>query len=190
MTHFSRIVLAVTVIASIIGGIFLITRPQPAGGMDVILPEATATPVIEVGVYLTGAVRNPGVYTMSEGDRLVHIIQAAGGATEQADLTAVNLAVRLRDEDHWHIPIRGEAPTAAPGDTSLVRNASRSARININNADAELLQNLPGIGEVKAQAIISFRDTNGPFPSVESLLDVPGIGPATLEAIRELVEAR
>jgi hypothetical protein len=73
MRLFSQIVLAVTVIASIIGGIFLITRPQPSEGIEVILPEATATPVAEVGVYLTGAVRNPGVYTMSEGDRLVHL---------------------------------------------------------------------------------------------------------------------
>lgn len=120
----------------------------------------------------------------------MHVIQAAGGATEQANLTAVNLAVRLRDEDHWHIPSWNEALIAAPGDTSLVRNVSRSARININTADAKLLQDLPGIGEVKAQAIVSYRDTNGPFPSVESLLDVPGIGSATLESLRELIEAR
>ena len=136
-------------------------------------------------MYISGAVEYPGVYAIKEGGRLEQVVEVAGGATEDADLTAINLAARERDEDHWHIPAVGEnsQPPSAQAST-------RPAKIDINSAEAELLKTLPGIGEVKAQSIIRHRETNGPFASVEDLLDVSGIGPATLDAIQDLVEVR
>jgi competence protein ComEA len=92
---------------------------------------------------------------------------------------------RVRDEDHWHIPRVGEKPrpssSAQPG---------VPGKININAATPEVLKTLPGIGDVKAKAIVAHRDTNGSFTKVDDLLRVTGIGPATLAAIRDLIEAR
>ena len=182
MRHASQIILAVAVLAAVAGGTFLLVRQASSGGrIEIVLPTATADPEADLQVYVSGAVRAPGVYSAKEGDRLIQIIQQAGGATQDADLTAVNLAVRLKDQDHWHIPVHGESPIPP-----AVRSATGPEVIDINSADVEQLKSLPGIGELKAESIVRFRETNGPYASVEDLLAVRGIGPATLDAIRDL----
>lgn len=164
---------------------------SPGGGVTIVLPSDTPAPVVELRVYVSGAVRNPGVYTASEGDRLAEMIESAGGAIADADLTAVNLAVRVKDQDHWHIPKIGEAPlqtsTSSGGSAG---GTGGSGKVDINTADASLFETLPGIGEVKAGTIVRYREANGAFTDVEQLLEVRGIGPATLDAIRELIEVR
>ena len=160
--------------------------------MEITLPVPTPQQSQQVGVYITGAVQFPGVYSLLEGDRLQQAIQAAGGPTAEADLTAINLAIRLSDEDHWHIPALGETrPGAAANSTSANTSvvAGQSNIIDLNSADVDLLKTLPGIGDVRARAIVSYRTTHGPYPTVDDLLAVNGIGPATLESIREMVEA-
>ena len=137
-------------------------------------------------VYISGAVLSPGVYAVIEGDRLTRVVEAAGGATEDADLAAVNLAVRVADEDHWHIPRLGET---VPAETATAAG-TLAGKIQINSADADELASLPGIGPVRAEAIMRYREANGPFFSAEDLLAVSGIGPVTLEAIRDLIEVR
>lgn len=176
---------AVAVLGFVSGGIYFLVRDSDSDVMEIVLP--TATPVIEVELkaYISGAVRSPGVYVIAEGERLSLLVEAAGGPVEDADLAAVNLAARVRDEDHWHIPYVGETVSAPP-----VQQSVQPSVININSADEEVLKSLPGIGEVKAKAIIRYREANGPFTSVDDLLAVSGIGPATLDAIRDLVEAR
>lgn len=173
------------VLGFVSGGIYFLVRDSDSDVMEIVLP--TATPVIEVELkaYISGAVRSPGVYVIAEGERLSLLVEAAGGPVEDADLAAVNLAARVRDEDHWHIPYVGETVSAPP-----VQQSVQPSVININSADEEVLKSLPGIGEVKAKAIIRYREANGPFTSVDDLLAVSGIGPATLDAIRDLVEAR
>ena len=172
----------------------LLVRSTTSGGrIEIALPAATASPVVELRVYITGAVRNPGLYSVNEGDRLAQVIEAAGGATEDANLTAVNLALRVADEQHWHIPkvgetVEGGPPIQATGG-GAVATESVDSRIDINAAGAQLLQSLPGIGEVKAKAIVGYREANGPFATIEDLLQVRGIGSATLDAIRDLVVA-
>ena len=151
----------------------------------------------QVGVYLSGAVVNPGVYMADGGSRLANVLLLAGGATAEADLTAVNLAAIVRDEDHWHIPERDEVLSSftglpKPGESAetaaAVQDAQRgNGKVDLNSADAELLKHLPGIGDVRAQAIVSYREANGEFASVDGLLDVNGIGIGTVENIRELV---
>ena len=136
---------------------------------------------------MTGAVRQPGLYTIKAGDRLADLIDLAGGITEYADMQAVNLAVRVNDQDHWTVPTVGE-PTVVPSNAVLVEPTSD--KIDINTADAKLLETLPGIGETRAQAIISHRDEHGPFKRVDDIVAVPGIGSATLEGLRDLVEVR
>ena len=94
----SQILLVVVVLAAVAGGTFLLVRQASSGGgIEIVLPTATAHPEADLKVYISGAVRSPGVYSAKEGDRLVQIIENAGGATQDADLTAVNLAVRVKD---------------------------------------------------------------------------------------------
>ena len=138
----------------------------------------------QVGVYISGAVVNPGVYMGTGGSRLANALLLAGGATAEADLSAVNLAAVVRDEDHWHIPRRGEA--AAPAGR-LAGSGVVDGKVDLNSADVELLKTLPDIGDVRARAIVSYREANGEFASVEGLLDVDGIGIGIVEEIRELV---
>jgi len=188
-----QIALAAATLAAVAAALFLWLGGSSSDGIEIILPEPTPPP--ELRAYVSGAVLSPGVYAVSQGDRLAQLIEAAGGPTDDADLSAVNLAARVGDEDHWHVPRQGEvtAPPAVrdagPG-RSTVGSTTESAKIRVNTADAKELTNLPRIGEIIAQRIIDYRDANGPFSSVEELLAVQGIGPATLAAIRDLVEVR
>jgi len=182
----SQAVLIAAIVAAVAAAAFILIRGvYSGGGVEIVLPTATPETATELKVYLTGAVRSPGVFDVGEGDRLAEVVEAAGGATEDADLTAVNLAVRMKDEDHWHIPRLGETPPAVSSEV-----ASSTGKIDLNSASPEQLQALPGIGEVKAQAIYSYREKNGHFSVVDDILAVSGIGSVTLESIRDLVEVR
>ncbi len=180
------VLLAVGAIATLIAGAALwLTGDSQAEGVTIVLPTPTAQPPQELKVYLSGAVRKSGVYLMVEGDRVIDAVEAAGGATEDAALEAVNLAGRLQDEDHWHIPAVGENTTYSPSGAS-----ESPATLDLNTATAEQLTSLPGIGEAKAAAIISYREDVGRFDDVEDLLGVRGIGDAIVDSIRDLVVVR
>jgi competence protein ComEA len=172
-------------------------------------PAATTTTVpTRPVVHVAGAVAHPGVYALAPGSRAHDAVLAAGGATPDADLSMVNLAAPLDDASQVYVPRRGEgprraapatpsreakgvtappgaAPTPAPGSgTSAPTPASP---LDLNAASAAALEALPGIGPRTAAAIVAHRERHGPFASVEALLDVRGIGPATLGEIRPLV---
>lgn len=171
----------------------------PAGG--------TADQAIgdEIVVHAAGAVVTPGVHRLPATARIGDLVIAAGGLSPEADVDRLNLAEPLGDGVRVYVPTRGEeqGPTVAPvdrpgggtgattGPTSGAGGTSGSlpAPIDLNRATAEELDALPGVGPATAQAIIGFRDTNGPFGSVDALLEVRGIGPAKLEQIRPLVRA-
>ena len=179
-----QLMLAALVLAATAAGVVWLIRGSPDRGIEIVLPAPTATPFVQVKAYITGAVHEPGVYALTGEPRLADLVQAAGGALEESDLSAVNLAARIEDEDHWHIPLPGES-------THLERSAeAASDLIDINSAEAARLVDLPRIGETIAKRIVEYREANGPFSSVEELLLVQGIGPATLAGIRELIEAR
>ncbi|MGH2635575.1 MAG: helix-hairpin-helix domain-containing protein [Actinomycetota bacterium] len=144
-------------------------------------PSASATPIF---VDVAGWVRRPGVYEFTSGARVIDAIEAAGGARPGAQLQALNLAAPLTDGSQILVPEEGAVPVAGatgPGTTSS------DVLVNVNTATNAELETLPGIGEVIAQAIVDHRTDHGPFTSVDQLLDVSGIGDATLENIRELV---
>lgn len=134
-------------------------------------------PAEEIRVYVTGAVQRPGVYPMQDGDRWVDAVEAAGGPTEDADLAAVDLARRARDEDTILVPRLGR--TAA--------GASQGPPVNINTASADELALLPGIGEVRAERIARSRQEDGPFASVDELLERELIPASVFEEIADLV---
>lgn len=166
-----------------------ITARQPQGEKVILLPTASPQPMV---IYITGAVVRPGVYALPLNSRLLDALNAAGGPTENADLSQINAAEMLEDGQQIEIP-GADAQAATPvftiGQNGLVATATPAlgAPININTADAALLDTLPGIGPTTAQKIVEYRDQNGPFSGVEDLLKIPGIGPDTLEKIRPLV---
>jgi competence protein ComEA len=170
----------------IAGVILLFFLPQRGEPIRLITatPASSSTPAT-IQVYVTGAVQNPGVYSLSEGARYQDAVTAAGGATAEADLELLNLSARLSDCQHVYIPIQGQpVPTSEISRSEQIDPVS-TGMVNITTADATALMALPGIGEVKAGAIIAYRDMHGPFTSVEELLNVNGIGKATLENLRQ-----
>lgn len=154
----------------------------PSGGLAS-AASASPSPEVVILVDVAGWVREPGVYEFTEGARVVDAIDAAGGARPGAVLQALNLAALLVDGSQILVPREGEEAVAPP----VAGGAVAGGLINVNTASTTELEELPGVGEVIAQAIIDHRTENGPFTSVDQLLDVSGIGDATLEDIRELV---
>ena len=192
MSRVVNLVIIVAAIAAAAGGVVLFLRDGDSGEPVRIIPppavsSETGRVESEWKAYVTGAVRQPGLYAIKDGDRLADLIDLAGGITEDADMQAVNLAVRVKDQDHWTVPEVGES-TVVP--SSTVSGDQTSGKVNINTADAELLETLPGIGETRAEAVIRYREEHGPFKKVDDIIAVPGIGAATLEGLRDLVEAR
>lgn len=128
----------------------------------------------EVVVHVAGAVSAPGVYTLPADSRVDDAVRAAG-ATADADLSQLNLAQKLADGQKITVPAAGEAP--APADNAAPSDSSQSgALININTATQEELETLPSIGEVRAQAIIAYREEHGGFRTTDELMEVSGIG--------------
>lgn len=192
MPRLVNLVIIVAAIVAAAGGVVLFLRDGDSGEPVRIAPppsvsSETSQAEAELKAYVTGAVRQPGLYSIKEGDRLADLIDLAGGITEDADMQAVNLAVRVNDQDHWTVPKVGE-PTVVP--SNAVSIEPTSDKVDINTADAKLLETLPGIGESRAQAIIRHREEHGPFKRVDDIVAVPGIGASTLEGLRDLVEAR
>ena len=154
-----------------------------------------------ITVYVSGEVVKPGVYVLLATARVIDALQAAGGATNQADLVVVNLAAPLVDAAQVFIPRIGSTPRAtlprphaginlpATGTSGGVSGSATSAAgiVDINSATLADLDALPGVGPSTAQAIIDYRVANGPYASVDDLLNVRGIGPSKLAAMRARV---
>ena len=155
-------------------------------------PEPTTAAVAEmpstVVVHIVGEVVNPGVFELPYGARVNDVLQMAGGETEYANLSGVNLAAFVRDAMQIIIPAIGEdvAEVFIFGDDEPDAPQA-SGLVNINTASLVELQTLPGVGPVLAQNIIDFRESSGRFTSVDELINVNRIGVATLERLRPLV---
>jgi competence protein ComEA len=146
----------------------------------------------EVVVHVVGAVAAPGVQRLPTGSRVIDAVEAAGGAAPDADLSRVNLAAVLADGQQVVVLRPGEAPPAAagagpsgPGADDGAGGEGDGPLVDINRASAAELEELPGVGPATAEAIIAHREQNGPFASVDDLLDVRGIGEAKLEQLRD-----
>jgi competence protein ComEA len=188
-------------LVGLLAWVWLRSPAPPAAEADVPLATAPAAPAAGPAVssapstgevvlaHAAGAVRRPGLYELSAGDRVADLLAAAGGATRRADLDRVNLAAPVADGTQIVVPEIGEVITAPTGPTgSSSADPSRpAAPVDLNTADAGALDTLPGVGPATAAAILEYRDANGPFASVEDLIDVPGIGEAKLAALADLV---
>jgi competence protein ComEA len=159
-----------------------VTIAQAAPGA---VPQVSVSPspAVTIIVDVAGEVAQPGVYEFAEGDRVIDAIERAGGQLPKADLSLLNLAAPLTDGTQILVPKAGPPGAVVPGGTT----GSSGGLININSASPTELETLSGIGEVLAATIVEYREQNGPFASVDELMDVSGIGPATLEEIRDQV---
>ncbi|WP_300267340.1 ComEA family DNA-binding protein [Microbacterium sp.] len=135
----------------------------------------------ELYVHVLGQVEQPGLYVLDTGARVVDALAVAGGTLDDADLKTVNLARPLSDGEQLIVPAIG----AASEDGSST--AAGDGLVDINNADQQALETLPGIGPALAQRIISWREENGRFRAVDDLLAVPGIGDSVLGGLKDLV---
>ena len=152
--------IAAIFIVPLVIGIALLIRDSTRDPAPLVIKSAQ-TGTTDIRVYISGAVRNPGVYPALPDDRWIDVLAAAGGATSDADLNGVNLARRVQDEDQITVPSLNPGAFAA---------ASRSPLVNINTASATELETLPGIGEVRAGQIVQSRTADGPFAAVDELL--------------------
>jgi competence protein ComEA len=189
--------LVLVVVATLLGAGLWYTRSLPRP-VDIAAPANATSPVMSAGavpfasptpspaaiiVDVAGWVRKPGVYQFVSGDRVIDAVNRAGGARKGADLTTLNLAAPLTDGTQIVVPKPG---ATAPGGTGTTSTGGATI-ININTASETDLETLPGVGPVTAAAIIDYRTQNGPFATVDDLVDVSGIGPATLEEMRPFV---
>ena len=176
-----------------LAGLLLFISRAPAGEPIALQPAPTKAPI---AVHVIGAVPRPGLYEFAEGARVQDAIDAAGGLLTSANVDSINLAALLEDGQQLSIPYKaGEEPAEVSDDTLLVlpgateEPTSQNSQdlININTASLEELDGLPGIGPTIAQRIIDYRDENGPFQTIEDLMNVSGVGPSTFDQIKDLI---
>lgn len=154
--------------------------------------------VTEIVVHIIGEVKKSGVVSLEEGARLIDAIKKAGGETKNADLSQVNLAYKLKDGDKIYIPNKNEKITeyivqgngdniVSVGEEPENNLKGENKKVNINTANQEELDTLPGIGETTAQKIIEYRETNGKFNKIEDLQNVKGIGESKYSEIKDKI---
>ncbi len=167
---------------------------EPAPPTPAPVPTATAAPI---RIFINGQVAVPDVYELPPGSLVKAAIEAAGGFTIEANTAVVNLAQPLQDGMQVYVPAMAEenlvldviiAPSAEEnGQLDTAVGASSGGLVNINTATIEMLDTLPGIGPSTAQNIVDHRDSNGPFATIESIMDVSGIGEAKFATIQTLI---
>lgn len=147
----------------------------------------TSDPAVVV-VDVEGKVRRPGIVTLPPGSRVVDALEAAGGARRGVDLATLNLARVLVDGEQIVVGIKAPGGVAAPAAAAAgAASGGGGPMVNINTATETQLEELPGVGPVTAAAIVQWRTENGPFTAVDELLEVSGIGDATLADIAPFV---
>jgi len=197
MRHWYRLLSGILIGLLAAGVVLLIS--QPKRGYPITLapaptptksplpkPTSTNTPI---QVQINGAIVSPGIYTMDLTNRLGDLIEIAGGLSPIADESRINFVLTLHDGDYIYIPSIGEdiPETArnAPENMNLNDLLTFNYPLDLNEASQDALESLPGIGPTKASDIIAYRDQFGPFVSIDDLIHIDGIGPTTLETLRE-----
>lgn len=169
----------------------LVSLPQKSQSFTLVTVTPNLTPEPRptfslIQVHVVGEVKIPGVYTLPQGASVQDAIEAAQGPTELAQQDLLNLAAMLTDGQRVYIPSKAETQVDVDSSQrSLV--ISPDSLVNINTASLEELDTLPGIGSVRAEAIIAYRTQNGYFMTTEDLMKVEGIGETTFNALKELI---
>jgi competence protein ComEA len=179
-----------------VGGMTLAQRTQPAA-IEILPPVPSPTPAPSatprpLRVYITGAVNNPDVYELPAGSIVADAVRAAGDFDDEAARELINLALPLSDGMQVHVPALvddASQPVQQPATPPVISSAPQPAgtMVNINTADANELDTLPGVGPATAKNIVDYRQANGPFARIEQIMDVSGIGPAKFEQMKEMI---
>lgn len=154
-------------------GLLALRSLEANDGIEIVI-NTPSPESLRIQVSITGAVLAPGVYTLQRGDTVQDAVEAAGGTAAGAATNGLNPAAAVRNGDQLHVPTEAELPQ----------------KVNINTAEAWLLKALPGVGDELAQRIVDYRAQNGPFSRIEDLTRVAGVGPETLDQIRDLIAVR
>ncbi len=147
----------------------------------------------EITVFVSGEVNKPGVVTLKEGERLAVAVEKLGGTTKKADLNNINLAMKVKDEEHYIIPKYGDIKREKNNKEESItekdnsNDKEESQKININTASIEELDKLPGVGEATANKIVNHRKENGDFKNIEEIKNVNGIGDKKFENMKDLI---
>lgn len=139
-------------------------------------------------VHIIGEINKPGIVELEEGARVIDAIKKAGGTTEKADLAQINLAYILKDGQKIYIPNTEDNDKKIEYNTANIENNIKEEKININTADEDELQRLPGVGASTAAKIIKYREENGSFRRIEDIQNVKGIGKAKYNDLKEQIE--
>ncbi|HSX67420.1 ComEA family DNA-binding protein [Nocardioides sp.] len=162
-----------------------LASPIAVPGVSTGAARTTNAVATEVVVHVAGKVRRPGIVVLSPGARVADALRAAGGARPGIELAGVNLARVLADGEQ--VVVGAPVTAAGTGTTGMAgatgAGGDAAGKVNLNTASEAQLEELPGVGPVTAAAIVAFRQEQGPFVSVDQLLDVSGIGEATLAEI-------
>jgi competence protein ComEA len=190
---------AVAVLAAVLG-MRLLGGGSDSGAASVVVDGGPRTARAGAGgarastrvwIHVAGAVRRPGLVRVRADSRVGQAVDAAGGLTRRADLTAINLAGTVKDGQQVIVPVRGKSAAAAPATTGAPPATTAApppgAKISLATATVEQLDTLDGIGPALAQRIVAWRDAHGGFRSVDQLGEVEGIGAKRLQALRAAV---
>ena len=203
-----RLVMSLGSAIALMAVAWFVMKPTPVP-VEAFVPQVTAVPTTgtvnptpgRIMVHVAGAVTSPGVYQLQSTARVVDAIDAAGGALRQADLESINLAQTIVDTEQVFVPtkkvsrprvtvaprLRPHRNTATTLPAAGGNGSSTPKLVNLNTATASELETLTGVGPSTAKAILAYRTKKGSFSKVEDLLNVPGIGPAKLAAMRDEV---
>ncbi|QWL27919.1 competence protein ComEA [Rathayibacter toxicus] len=184
----------VLVIASAVIAV-LMAGAQASGRTRTVEPSAASSPPsplvasaeVSVYVHVAGHVTAPGLYLLSAGARVADAIAAAGGFNETAERAAVNLARKVVDGEQIVVPAVGAPPSSPSAAGAGGSSGGAGSLLSLSSATAAQLEELPKVGPAMAAKIVAYREQNGPFTSVDQLLEVPGIGEKTLAAFRDRV---
>ena len=156
------------------------TQTQQTNTSEIVKESELAT-VNQIYVHICGSVNNSGVYMCDINSRLFEVIELAGGFTQEADETYLNLVEKISDGQRIYVPSKEEV------NNNQAQSNIATSLININTASKEQLMTLPGIGEAKALDIISYRSTNGNFKNTEDIKNISGIKESAYSKIKDLI---
>lgn len=188
-------VIAFGAVCGLLGaGLLLLVTGQPPGKPIQLAPPPTAPPLT---LHVTGAVVQPGLYSLPIGSRVADAVEAAGGMLPDADPESLNLAALVQDGERvwvpWKQAVKLPALPAIGEGQAQGRNLTDLSPpdptfpININTATQDELESLPGVGPVIAERIVTYRQEYGLFTNIEDIQQVPGIGPATFDKLKDLI---
>lgn len=180
----SLLVLLVLVVAALGGTVYGLRAQESGETLDAgTAPEQTQ----QLVVYVTGAVQQPGVVNVPQGARIADAIEACGGLLPTADSAKINMAKELSDGQQVRVPEKAGQTAAGPVAGGKNSSGTEGGLVNINTADAQQLDTLPGVGPAMAQRIIEYREQNGGFQQVEDLKKIKGIGEAKFSKLKDKI---